>query len=102
MANITFEELIQAVHQLKPEQKRALIQTLQPEIGADDDQSLTRGQALAELEALRLAGAFEHVESLYGKYARSGVQVGNDELNDYLHQIGNEWEQDLDDLSDTH
>lgn len=101
MANITFEEIIRAVHQLKPEQKYALIQTLQPEI-SDDDVEISREQALAELDALRLAGAFENVESLYGKFAHQGILVNNDDLNDYLHEIGHEWEQDLDDLINNH
>lgn len=99
MTHITFEEIVQAVHKLTPEQKAALIQSLQPEV-ADDDAGLTREQALAELDALRAIGAFNNVESLYGKYARPGTEVTDEELNAYLHAIATEWEQELDDLID--
>ena len=68
----------------------------------EDDTELTHEQAFAELEALRQAGAFDNVESLYGKYAREGLSIDNDELNDYLREIGSEWEADLDELGETH
>jgi hypothetical protein len=96
MAEITFEDLVRAAQKLSPEQKAALVHSLKFE----SEISLTREQAIAELEALRAAGAFEHVESLYGKYARPGVEVSEEELNTYLHQIGTEWQQELDDLAD--
>ena len=97
MADMTFVEIVEAAQKLTPPQKAALIQTLQ----ADTETiSLTREQAIAELEALRAAGAFDHAESLAGKYARPGVEVSEDELNAYLHEIGTEWEQELDDLID--
>ena len=97
MADITFAEIVQAAQKLSPEQKAALVHSLK----FDQEISLTREQAIAELEALRAAGAFEHVESLYGKYAHPGVEVSEEELNAYLHQIGTELQQELDDLADT-
>jgi len=85
MAEITFTEIVQAAQKLSPPQKAALIHTLQSE---DTLTSVTRAQAIAELEALRAAGAFEHVESLAGKYARPGVAVSEEELDAYLQEIG--------------
>jgi hypothetical protein len=38
------------------------------------------------------------VESLMGKYSRPGLNVSDEELNAYLHEIGTEWEHELDDL----
>ncbi len=66
-----------------------------------DDNHLTREQAIAELLALRAAGAFERVESLAGKYVRPGIDISIEDLDAYLHEIGTEWEQDLDDLSES-
>jgi len=97
MANLTFIEIVQAAQKLPPPQKAALIQTLQTEEVSGD---LTREQAIAELEALRAAGAFEHVQHLAGKYARPGLEIGEQELNAYLHEIGTAWEEELDDLID--
>src|SRR5882672_2954650 len=97
MVDLTFAEIVQAAQKLTAPQKAALVQTLQPE---SENVGLTREQAIAELEALRAAGAFDHVESLAGKYARPGIEVNAEELNDFLHQIGTEWEQELDDLID--
>ena len=97
MADLTFTEIVQAAQKLTPPQKAALIHALQTD---NENVSLTREQAIAELEALRAAGAFDHVESLAGKYARPGVEIDEDELNSYLHQIGTEWEEELDDLMD--
>lgn len=99
MADMTFEEIVQAARNLRPEQKAALIHTLETD-DQDEDMALTREGAIAELEALRAAGAFQHVESLYGKYAKPGVEVSDEELNAYLHEVGREWEQELDDLID--
>jgi hypothetical protein len=93
--NITFEELVQAVHQLPTAQKSALIHSLRDDTAFNAP--LTREQALLELQALRLAGAFDGVESLYGKYEHL-VDVSDDELNAYLCEIGNAWEGDFDDL----
>lgn len=99
MAAMTFQQLVQAAQKLKPEQKAALVQSLRPSL-PDEDAPLTREQALAELEALRAAGAFERVESLRDRYAHPGQAVGDEELNTYLRDVKQAWEQDLDDLSD--
>lgn len=93
MADISFQEIVQAVHQLSPAQKNVLIHSLQVEIY---DEEFTREQAMAELEALRRAGAFVGVESLYGKYARPDtIEVSDEELNAYLRNVGKAWEEEL-------
>lgn len=95
MTNITFETIVQAAHELSPAQKMALIFSLQRE--TTQEVELTREQALAELEALRAAGAFNTVDSLRGKYANPDIEITDEELNAYLHEIGTAWEQDIDD-----
>jgi hypothetical protein len=99
MIDISFEELVEAVQKLRPEQKAALVQTLHLEV-TDEHTSLTREQAIAELEALRAAGAFNTIESMRGKYNRPDLNTSDDELNVYLYEIGSEWEEELDDLID--
>lgn len=100
MAEIAFDELVQAARKLSPEQKSALIHTLQIET-VPEFAPLTRERAIAELEALRASGAFDRAESLYGKYARPDLDISDDDLNAYLREVGSEWEQELDDLIDT-
>jgi hypothetical protein len=95
MADLTFVEIVQAAQKLTPSQKAALVHTLQTD---SENNSLTREQAIAELEALRAAGAFDHVESLAGKYMRLGIELSDEDLNAYWHEIGTAWEEELDDL----
>ena len=97
MVDLTFEEIVQAAQKLTPPQKAALVETLNT---GDENDRLTREQAIAELQALRATGAFDHVESLAGKYARPGIDISVEDLNAYLHEIGTEWEQELDDFTD--
>jgi hypothetical protein len=96
MADLTFKEILQAAQKLPQEQKAALIYSLQAD---REETGLTREQALAELEALRAAGAFNNVESLRGKYARPDLEISEDELSSYLHNIATEWIQELDDIT---
>jgi hypothetical protein len=97
MADITFAEIVQAAQKLTPPQKSALIHTLQPD---SQHRGLTREQAIAELEALRAAGAFDHVDSLFGKFATPDVTWDADELDTFLHEVGTEWESEMDELAD--
>lgn len=93
MADITFEELMQAVQKLTPKQKALLAQSLRtPPI----DLTPTREELLAEFEALRKSGAFKRVESLRNKYANQAVDDLTDEqLSADIHETATEWEQEL-------
>lgn len=96
MANISFQEIVQAARQLSPEQQAMLVLSLQLDA---PEEEFTREQAIAELNALRAAGAFENVESLYGKYANPNVpDVSDEELTAYLREVGKAWEEDLNEL----
>jgi len=63
---MTFEQVLTAALALRPEQKAVLVKTLQVAPGPSADP--TRAQLIAELEALRAAGAFEHVTSLRNQF----------------------------------
>jgi len=92
--NLTFEELVAAALKLTPAQKAALAQTLQAPLVA----SPTREELISELEALRAAGAFDHVESLYGKYAHAGTEASEEELRTTIHEAATQWESELDEF----
>jgi len=63
----------------------------QTDSGADP----TRAQLIAELEALRAAGAFEHVTSLRNRYPASALKyVSDKQLLAAIHEIASEWEAD--------
>jgi hypothetical protein len=62
----------------------------------DWGEPLTREIALAELEELRAANAFEGQESLFGKYGP--VDIDADDLAASIRKSGKQWEQDVDRL----
>lgn len=68
-----FEDVLEATQWLSFAQKSALVYRLQSETEVAQEVAhypLTRVQAQAELQALRVAGAFDRSQSLYGKYAQ--------------------------------
>ena len=59
----------------------------------------TREQLIEKLNNLRASGAFENVESLYGKYANTNIPaMSEEEFHAQLHDIATEWEQELDEF----
>jgi hypothetical protein len=93
---ITFEEILQAAQKLNPQQKALLAQSLEiPPL----DMGPTREELIAELEALRAAGAFDHVESLRNKYANPALDALTDaQLSADIHEAATEWEKELDEF----
>ncbi len=96
MADLTFEEIVKAAQKLTPTQKALLIKMQIDELRLFTPKNAE--ESSAKREALRAMGAFDNVESLYGKYASLPVDVSFEELNDYLIQVGKAWEEELDDL----
>jgi hypothetical protein len=96
MADMTFEEILQAARKLSLQQKALLIQSLDiPSL----DMGPTREALIAELDALRAAGAFDNVESLRNKYANPAVDDLTDEqLSADIHETATEWEKELDEF----
>jgi hypothetical protein len=98
MAGVTFEEVLEMAEQLTAEERARLVKELQAKIPRKFTGRVTREMLLAEHERLKAAGAFENVESLYGKYFNPNVDISAEELDAYLHEIGTEWEKEMDEL----
>ena len=56
----------------------------------------------AELDGLNAAGAFKQVSSLYGAFANPHADLSAETLDSYLHEIGTEWEAELDEMAGRH
>lgn len=97
---VTFEQVYMLAEQLKEEEQAALAEKLLAKRPRKFTGQVTREMLLAEHERLKAAGAFENVESLRGKYANPAVDVSEEELNEYLIQVGREWEEEIDELID--
>ncbi len=98
MSDVTFEQVLEMAEQLTAEERARLVEWLQAKIPRKFTGQVTREMLLAEHERLKAAGAFENVESLYGKFANPEVDISEEELNAYLHEIGTEWEKEMDEI----
>jgi hypothetical protein len=92
MADLTFDEIVEAAQKLTDAQKALLVRRLQ-------FTNITRELLIAETNLLRATGAFENVESLRNKYARPDLDLTEEELLATLHEIATEWEEELDDYA---
>jgi len=100
MADMSFEEVLEKAEQLTSEERLRLVKELQAKLPPPLDYGITREQLAAEMDELRASGAFEKAESLYGKFSNPKVDVSDEEVNEYLHEIGTEWEEEMDELID--
>lgn len=98
MADVTFEQVLELAEQLTSEERARLVERLQATLPLQQTGPVTREQLLAEFERKKAAGAFDNLESLRGKYANPDLDVSEEELNAYLHQIRTEWEKEIDDI----
>jgi len=99
MVEMTFDQVLKLALALRPEQKAPLARTLQVASSVPGDP--TRAQLIAELEALRAAGAFEHVRSLRNQYPAQALgHISDKQLLAAIHETANVWEADLAELSD--
>ena len=103
MSDVTFEDVFAMAKQLEPAKRLLLAMRLEESVPTTERADARREALSAELDQLRAAGAFDHVESLYGKYAPPASAVNStweaDELMTYLHQISTEWEAEMDELT---
>jgi hypothetical protein len=99
MIEMTYEQVIKAVQMLRPEQKAALVKTIELESWAGT--GVTRAQLLAESEALRALGAFDRPDSLRNRFANPSVAYVTDhQLLSVIHEAAVEWETDLAEIAD--
>lgn len=91
MADMTFPEVIRAVHNLDIQQKKALALLLEQELGKSQD--VTREQLLADL-ATRKASGIEQ-GSLSGIIPPPNPSWADGELEAYLHEISTAWESEI-------
>jgi hypothetical protein len=98
MSAAILDQIFELAEQLTPEEKLALAIQLQVPMSEDTDEEVTREQLIAELEQLRAAGAFDNVESLYGKFANPAVDLSQEDLDAYLHEISTAWETEIDEF----
>jgi hypothetical protein len=99
-----FEDVLEATQWLSFAQKSALVYRLQSETEVAQEVAhypLTRVQAQAELQALRVAGVFAHSQSLYGKYAQSSVDLDKETLQAAIDEAATAWETELDEFAVT-
>ena len=99
---VTFEQVYELAEQLKEEEQAALAEKLLAKRPRKFTGRVTREILLAEHERLKAAGAFENVESLYGKYANPAIDLGPEELDAILYEAATEWEKELDEFDDDH
>jgi hypothetical protein len=96
MADITFEDIMQAVPKLNSRQKALLAQRLET---LALDLGPTREELIAEFKILRATGAFNNVESLRNRYANPALKNLTDEqLLADIHEAATEWEEELDEF----
>lgn len=97
MAAVIYEDILEQVGQLKPSEQKALLEHLQAKWQPQASGRVTREMILAEMEQKRAEGAYENVESLRNKYASPNFEnVTFKEIDDYLIEIGREWEEEID------
>jgi len=100
MSDVTFDEVLELAKQLEPAKRLRLALQLEKSIPETERNSAFREAMIAEHEQLRTTGAFDHVDSLFGKFASPTALWTTDELDAFLHNVGTEWESEMDELTD--
>ncbi len=77
---VTFEQVYELAEQLPLDEQLNLAEKLRAKIPRKFTGKVTREMLLAEHARLKSVGAFEHIESLYGKYANPDADVSSDDL----------------------
>jgi hypothetical protein len=98
MANLTFDQIIEAAETLNREQQALLIARLRVKTVESVD-SVTRDSILAEFERRKDEGAFEHTASLHGKFAHPDLDLTFEEIQKITHEAATEWENEIEDFN---
>lgn len=97
---VTFEQVYQLAEQLPLDEQLNLAEKLRAKVPRKLTGKVTREMLLAEHERLKLVGAFENVESLYGKYANPDIDVNHEDLLATIREIRDQWKEDFPELND--
>jgi hypothetical protein len=100
MSDMVLEQIIEMAKQLTPEENQELIERLQSRVPRQFSGMVSREVLLAEHERLKLAGAFDNVESLRGKFARPDLDISEEELNATIREIRDQWKEDFEEFAD--
>ena len=98
MSDALLEQIIQLSGQLTSDESVRLMEHIQAKLPQKQPGTVTRDTLLAEHERLMAAGAFDHVESLRGKYMNPDIDLTKEEIQAYLQDIGTAWERDIDEM----
>lgn len=97
---VTFEQVYKLAEQLPVEEQIDLAEKLRSKIPRKFTGQVTREMLLAEHERLKAVGAFDNVESLYGKYANPDADVSHEDLLATIREIRDQWKEDFPELND--
>ncbi len=97
---VTFEQVYQLAEQLSLDEQLDLAEKLRAKVPRKFTGKVTREMLLAEHARLKSVGAFENVESLYGKYANTDVDIKHDDLLATIREIRDQWKKDFPELND--
>jgi hypothetical protein len=96
VSTVTVEQVVRLAEQLSPSDRVLLIHRLQAI--TPDSERVTREMIVAEHARRVAAGAFKNVESLYGHYARPGLDLSFEDIEAAIDEYS--WEDELDELFD--
>ncbi len=84
MSDVTLEKVLELAKQLSLEEQAMLIKRLN--IDTTRRGSITLAEIEAEQARRVAAGEFDNVESLYGKYARPGLDLSFEDIEAAIHE----------------
>ena len=94
MSAAILDQIYRLTEQLTPEENLQLIEHLQAKMPQQFDGTVTRDMLLAEHERLKAAGAFDNIESLYGKYANPDApDLSEEALHATIREIRDQWDE---------
>ena len=99
MSTATLEKVLELAKQLSQEEQLVLLRRLQAKVPRGDTR-ITLQQLIAEHDALVASGAFDHVESLAGRFGPPRPDISEEALRATIHEAATEWEKELDEFYD--
>ena len=93
MSDVTLEQVVQMIAQLSDEDRAKLVESLRATETILPEGHVSREMVLGEYARRLAAGAFNNVESLYGRYAKSDLDLSLENIEAAIHD--NSWEDEL-------